>query len=165
MRRHLPGQALPFLLALAACRPGAGGDAAATGAIRLDAVMADPRDVADERGEWIRLRNVGATPVQLRGWTIASGGDAPHRVAGDVVVPAGGTVTIARAAGARGEGAAPAYVYGSGIALANRDDWVALHDASGHAIDSVAWSAARVRDSLVAKSQGPGELNGSVTLK
>src|SRR5690242_14405677 len=96
----------------AACRGGDGARAGSAGAvapgtIRIEAVMADPRDVADERGEWIRVRNSGRSAVRLGGWMIASGGDSPHRIAGDVAIPAGGAVVLARAAGARADGIAP----------------------------------------------------------
>ena len=128
---------------LSGCRAADPGASTATGAVRIDAVMADPRDVSDERGEWMRLRNAGASPVRLDGWTITSGGDAPHHIAAKVVIPAGGFVVLARAAGTRAEGTSPAYVYGGRIALANRDDWLALHDRTGRTIDSVAWSDAR----------------------
>src|SRR5215218_691214 len=94
-------RSLALVLALAECRAADPGSSRATGAVRIDAVMADPRDMADDRGEWIRLRNSGTMPVRLRGWIIASGGDTPHRIAADVVIPAGGLVVLARSAAAR----------------------------------------------------------------
>ena len=128
---------LVLLFAIPGCWAGEPGSA--TGAMHIDAVMADPRDVADARGEWVRLRNAGTVAVQLRGWTLASGNDAPHRIADDVIVPAGARVTLSRSA----RTAEVAYVYGAGLSLANRDDWIALRDPSGRTTDSVAWTAAR----------------------
>lgn len=118
--------------------------------------MADPRDLPDERGEWLRLRNVGARPVALRGWMLASGGDRGHRIASDVVIPAGGAALLARSSEARADGAtdvrtdgttnavptALAYVY-AGLILSNGDDWVVLRDGRGRTVDSVAWGSAR----------------------
>jgi len=142
MRRLLlPLGLAPLLPGAAACPREQASDGG--GRAHIEAVMADPRDVADERGEWLLVRNAGGAPLRLRGWTLASGGDTPHRIASDVVVPPGARVLLARAAGARADGAATTYVYGGGIALANADDWVALRDPGGRTVDSVAWSAAR----------------------
>ena len=132
---------VPLLLGLGACARADSGESG--GEARIEAVMADPRDVPDEQGEWLVVRNAGIAPLRLRGWTLASGGDAPHRIAKDVVVSPRGWVLLARAPGARAQGSSPGYVYGGGIALANGDDWVALRDPAGRTADSVGWSAAR----------------------
>jgi endonuclease G len=108
---------------------------------RIREVMADPRGVADADGEWLSVANPGAAAVDLRGWVLASGRDAPHRVSRSVPVPAGGVATLARVGDARRNGGvAAAYVYGPGIDLANRDDWVALRAPDGRTADSVAWT-------------------------
>src|SRR5687768_9980647 len=114
MRRPLPltpGALLLAVLLGAACRRG---EPAGVASVQVEAVLADPRDLPDERGEWLRLRNAGARPVALRGWTIASGGDRPHRIAADLVIAAGATALLGRSADGRGDGAGsatPAYVY------------------------------------------------------
>ena len=120
-----------------ATRTADGTVAAAADDLRLDAVLADPDDLPDDQGEWIRVRNAGREPIALRGWTIASGSDAPHVIARAVSVAPGATALRARAPlpGA-------AYVYGGGIALGNADDWVALRDRAGRTVDSLAWDRA-----------------------
>ena len=105
--------------------------------------MADPRAAGDARGEWFEVHNRGRGAVSLRGWTIRSGNDRPHRIAAAVVVPADGYVVLGRDANARANGGVrPGYAYGAGISFANGSDWVALDDARGAAIDSVAWRRA-----------------------
>ena len=108
----------------------------------ISEVMADPRAVPDERGEWIELYNPGSAPVSVRGWTVASGNDAPHAIAGAITVPARGYVVLARdGARSRNGGVAAAYAYGGGVSLGNGADWVALRNASGRTVDSVAWAS------------------------
>jgi competence protein ComEC len=109
----------------------------------LSEVMADPRAVPDERGEWFELHNPGDAPARLRGWTIASANDTPHAIAGEVVVPARGYAVLARS-GARGTngGVTATYAYGPALSLGNGIDWLALRDASGATVDSVAWRSA-----------------------
>ena len=41
----------------------------------IDEIMANPRAAPDDHGEWIELHNIQSTPVELRGWTVASGTD------------------------------------------------------------------------------------------
>jgi competence protein ComEC len=145
--------ALVSLLLAAACRertadaardPGGGAAPAraplAVGRITINEIMVDPRAVPDERGEWIELHNAGDSPLSLRGWTIASGNDSPHVVAGDVTVPPRGYAALARS-GARDAngGVAAAYAYGRALSLGNGSDWLALRDATGATVDSVAW--------------------------
>ena len=132
------GRAL-LLLALAGCR-GHGGASGATGRdLAITRVMADPRTIADERGEWIEVTNVGTVAADLRGWEIRSANDAGHVVRQSGVVPPSGTVLLARSADAV-RGTRPAVVY-TGIALANGADWLVLRDPDGATRDSVAWRA------------------------
>ena len=143
--------ALATLTALGACRGREAGprvSSTARGSVGRDSarvvineVMANPRVVPDERGEWLEVYNWGSGAASLRGWTIASGGDAPHRIGANVRVPASGHAVLARAAANNG-GVLATYVYGSALALANDADWLALRDASGRTVDSVAWTSA-----------------------
>lgn len=150
--------------ALLACRPAGGGQPAE---LRIAATMADPRGIPDDRGEWILVRNAGRAAASLRGWTLASGGDRPHRIDADVPVPAGGTVLLGRTADARGPaGERPAYAWGSGLALGNRQDWVALRAPGGGTVDSVAWGggAARAASPSPAPPSAPAPATGPVRL-
>jgi beta-lactamase superfamily II metal-dependent hydrolase len=108
----------------------------------INEVMADPSRVTDDVGEWIEVHNWGATSVDLQGWTLASNNDAAHTISTSVTVPAGGYVVLARNGTKRKNGGVTAdHVYGTGLTLANGSDWLALRDAGGATVDSVAWSS------------------------
>lgn len=137
----------------------------ASASLVISEVMADPRAVPDERGEWFELHNAGAEPVELRGWTIESGNDRPHEIARRLTVPAGGHAVLARDGDAgRNGGVQAAYAYGSGISLSNSSDWLALREPAGRTVDSVAWQRspatgaahARTATSAGADIHGPG---------
>jgi competence protein ComEC len=137
--RHLAGT-----LAVAALALGTRGRPALPGQARADVVisevMADPRAVSDARGEWFELHNRGVNAVSIRGWTIRSGRAESHRISTAIVVPAGGYVVLARDPSPPANGGAPAaYGYGGAISLANGADWLAIDDAHGATVDSVAW--------------------------
>lgn len=147
--RTLPLAALALLFpALSACELTArrdssayADDAAAAGRLVISEVMADPRAVPDERGEWVEIANPGAEPVELRGWKLLSGSDAGLTVAQSVVVPPGGAVVLGRdgRTGANG-GVRVDYRVAEGLTLANSGDWIALRDPLGAPVDSVAWT-------------------------
>ncbi|HEX2718668.1 MAG TPA: lamin tail domain-containing protein, partial [Gemmatimonadaceae bacterium] len=106
--------------------------------------MADPTAVRDDRGEWLRLRNTTNAAIPLRGWRLASGGDAGVVIRSALVVPARGTILIARdARRSVNGGLAVAWGWGRGLTLGNGADWVALRDARGVTVDSVAWRTTR----------------------
>ena len=106
----------------------------------ISEVMADPRAVSDARGEWFEVHNRGRTNISLRGWTIRSGNDRPQRIGTAVIVPAGGYLVLARDGSLKSNGGVRAgYSYGADISFANGADWVALSDARGVLVDSVAW--------------------------
>lgn len=132
--------------ALLACELPARGDASAyadasAGRLVISEVMADPRAVPDDRGEWVEIANPGTEPVELRGWKLLSGNDAGLTVARSVVVPPGGAVVLGRdgRTGSNG-GVRVDYPVADGLTLANSDDWIALRDPLGAPGDSVAWS-------------------------
>jgi competence protein ComEC len=113
---------------------GAGND------IVISEVMADPRAVGDARGEWFELHNRGRTAVSIRGWIIRSGRGESHRITGAIVIPPDGYIVLARDASASSNGGVRvAYAYGGALTLANGADWIALSDAQGATVDSVAW--------------------------
>lgn len=114
-----------------------------TGALVINEVLADPRAVADAAGEWFEVRNVGATDVDMHGWTIASLNDAAHVIGASVVVPAGGYAVLGRNADTLVNGGVKIdYVYAGAttLNLANSNDYLAIRDGNGATVDSVVWT-------------------------
>jgi competence protein ComEC len=142
-----------LLVALAACRGRVAGSQAGGRDLVIARVMIDPVTVSDERGEWIEIANVGSVAADLAGWSLRSANDAGFTMRASIVVPPGGVVLLARAPNAV-NGTRPALVY-SGIALANRADWLALRDPDGKTRDSLAWSAPPRGAALVHHALGP----------
>jgi competence protein ComEC len=158
--------ALTGLLALA-CRSG---DAAPSPDATQDAprlvisrVLADPTAVPDDRGEWIEISNPGDRPLDLRGWRLLSGGghDAGFVVPRTLMVPARGTVILARNADPAANGGVRAGLQYDGIVLGNGQDWVALHDPAGRSVDSLAWSAAPRGTPIVHSAPVPAAAAGA----
>lgn len=109
--------------------------------IVINEVMADPVAVTDANGEWFEVHNRGTAAADLQGWTIHSGGDAARTITASVVVEPGGYAVLARhASSATNGGVAVDFAWGTGIGLGNASDWLALRDAGGATVDSVAWS-------------------------
>lgn len=157
-RRRAP-RLVAALLALAACDGRtvhvAGGDAAAR--VVIHELLVNPRAVPDERGEWVELRNVGVAPVSLRGWRLRSGNDRPYVIAAALAIPAGGVVVLGRVADTTANGGAPVqHAYGGAVSLANGSDWLALDDADGRLVDSVAWRGAAAGVARGRRAAGTG---------
>ena len=109
----------------------------------IDEIMANPRAAPDDHGEWIELHNIQSTPVELRGWTVASGNDRGITIDRSVVVPAGGYVVLARDGNtAMNGGVTASFVYTEGLSLGNGADWLALRTPDDRTVDSVAWTSA-----------------------
>src|SRR6476661_595561 len=109
-------------------------------ALVISEVMADPRAASDAHGEWFEVHNRGRAAVSLRGWTIRSGNDRPHRIAAPVLVAAGGYLVLGRDGAVKSNGGVRlGYIYGSAISFANAADWLALSDPRGTTVDSIAW--------------------------
>ena len=130
----------------------------------IERVFADPSAVSDAHGEWFEILNLGTSTVSLRGWRITSKNDRGHVIARDIIVLPAGRATLGRDANrARNGGVRIDYAYGSSVSLANAGDWLALHDARGVTVDSVAWTSttggfARIRSpgrSVVRPPNGP----------
>jgi beta-lactamase superfamily II metal-dependent hydrolase len=113
-----------------------------THAVTINEVMADPEAVGDAAGEWFELHNRGTAAVDIQGWTIHSGGDAPRTVNASVVIPGGGYAVLARHADPLVNGGVSVdYAWGTGIGLGNASDWLAIRDANGASVDSVYWNS------------------------
>ena len=149
-----------LLILLAACRGRVAGSRAGGRDLVITRLMIDPVTVPDERGEWIEVANVGTVAADLAGWSFRSGNDAGYQVRMSIVVAPGSTVLLARAPIAV-SGARPALVY-SGLALANRADWLVLSDPDGRTRDSVAWSAPPRGTALVHHAMAPAPGNTAV---
>src|SRR6187397_1250734 len=62
----------------------------------INEIMANPQATPDERGEWIELRNLDATPVDLRGWMVASANDPGVTIQRSVAIAPNGVALLAR---------------------------------------------------------------------
>lgn len=154
-------------LRAATVEPGIDAPGAAQGRARIviSEVLADPGAVADEQGEWIELYNAGDAPAELRGWRLASRGDAGHTIGHSLVVQPGAAVVLARStAQTRNGGVGADHSYGTDLSLANSANWLVLRDTRGATVDSVAWSspprrgaswALRTLDGAHAEAGGP----------
>jgi competence protein ComEC len=110
--------------------------------VAISEIMANPRAVPDERGEWLELQNLEPRAVDLRGWTIGSQNDRGITIERSVVIPPDGFVVLARDGDQTANGGVTAaYAYRDGLTLGNSSDWVALHSADGSTVDSVGWSS------------------------
>jgi beta-lactamase superfamily II metal-dependent hydrolase len=116
--------------------------AAGTSALVINELMADPNAVTDANGEWFELYNPGASAINIQNYTVASANDAGFTITSALSVPAGGYVVLARvASSATNGGVTVDYTYGTAVTLANASDWLAIRNASGTTVDSVAWTS------------------------
>ena len=128
-------------LALAVALTSCGGVSAAPRVV-ISEVMANPRAVPDDRGEWLELHNLEQRAVDLRGWTLRSKNDRDVALEQSVVIPPGGFAVLARDGDrAANGGVTAAYAWREGLTLGNGSDWVALHSADGSMVDSVGWTS------------------------
>lgn len=116
-----------------------------TGNVVINELLQDPQAVLDANGEWFEVHNRATTQVNLQGWTIASGNDVSHVIAGSVVIPAGGFAVLGRNGNSATNGGVTVnYVYAgtTTLNLGNGSDWLALRDGAGASVDSIAWTSA-----------------------
>jgi competence protein ComEC len=112
------------------------------GDVTISRIMVDPVRVSDELGEWIELTNNSASPVDLRGWHLASGRDPGYTIPASLLIRPHAAVVLGRSGDVDANGGVRvAHVY-SGIALANAGDWLVLANPSGVTADSVGWDRA-----------------------
>jgi competence protein ComEC len=110
--------------------------------VTISEIMANPRAVPDERGEWIELHNLETKPVDLRAWTIRSQNDRGITIERSVVIPPGAFAVVARDGDPTSNGGvSAAYAYREGLTLGNAADWIALRSPDGVTVDSVAWTS------------------------
>jgi competence protein ComEC len=119
-----------------------GSVAATAPLVVISEVLANPRAVADEHGEWLELHNLEQRPIDLRGWVIASEHDRGVTIDRSVVIAPGGFAIIGRDANRSINGGVDlAFVFDNAIALGNGADWIALRSPDGVTVDSVAWTS------------------------
>ena len=113
-----------------------------TGSLVITEIMADPSSVRDAAGEWFEVYNPDADlAVNLQGWSIGDGGEASHRIAGEVTAPPGGYLVLGRNSdSSKNGGIATGYEY-EGINLTNDGDVIELVDPSGRVVDRVEYNS------------------------
>lgn len=103
-------------------------------------IQKDPTVVSDSKGEWFEVRNLGTSPVNLEGWTVADLGSDQFQVdaggAGLWVAPGAAFVFGREADPFLNGGIGVDYVY-SGLSLANGEDELVLIDPNGGVVDQV----------------------------
>ena len=134
---------------VAACgrKPGtfaAGGSVASSPPrIVISEVLANPRAVQDEHGEWIELHNLERLPIDLVGWTIVSAHDRGVTIERSLVIAPSGFAIIGRDANRAANGGVDvAFAVDNAITLGNGADWIALRPPDGSTADSVGWTSA-----------------------
>ena len=113
----------------------------ATGDLVISEIMKDPTTVTDSAGEWIELRNLTASPINLEGWKLTDAGSNSHTIHGTngVWVPARSYYLLGiNADPATNGGIAIDYKYSS-FSLGNGADDVRLSDPTGLLVDAVAY--------------------------
>ena len=85
-------------LILAAAAPTRAAWAASPGDVVINEVMQNPAAVSDAAGEWFEVWNATGAPIDLAGWTIASGASETHTIpsGGSLVLPANGYFVLGR---------------------------------------------------------------------
>jgi DNA/RNA endonuclease G (NUC1) len=137
--------------------------------IVINELMADPLHATGGAswGEWFEVHNSSTQPIDLQGWTIASGGGSsqpPHVISASVVVPAGGYAVLGRGNDpAQNGGITLDYNYFSGNTTIFLDatDWLALRNGSGATVDSVRWANSNTMAQGVTRALRSASVNNS----
>lgn len=113
----------------------------AVGAVVITEVMADPRAVNDNVGEWFEVYNATSAPWDLRGCVLKDGGmpgaDNRTPLTSTLVVAPATYATLARTST---PGFTPTYVYGHSFELSNREDEIMIVCGS-ETVASVAYTS------------------------
>ncbi|NUN15234.1 MAG: lamin tail domain-containing protein [Myxococcales bacterium] len=113
------------------------------GMVIITEIMANPKAVTDEVGEWIEITNMSETTLDLSGWTLTGTGNEKHVIAAEtLMVLPGSVVVLSRAAEDKNGGVKSAYVYTS-VVLSNTADSVGLTAPDGTVVDVVAYDTAQ----------------------
>ena len=107
--------------------------------LRISEIMANPAAVSDDLGEWVELFNGDTVPINLNGWVLADL-DSDHAVlVGDLWLPPGGYLVVARVADPAQNGGVVAAMTYAGMQLANEADELRLITPWGVETERVAW--------------------------
>ena len=111
------------------------------GGLVITEFMANPAGVADRDGEWFEVYNPGSSAVDLKDWSIASGGNTDHKITKSVSVPSMGRAVLGLDSDPFGDGTVtPDYVYDT-VRLANGGDSLQIKNAAGDIVDHVFYEA------------------------
>lgn len=105
------------------------------GQVVVSEIYYDPNPLADTEGEWVEIYNPNSLLYSLKGCILRDAGTDTHTIYNNVVIPPGGSVTLAAAAN---PGFTPDYVHSS-FTLGNTGDEVIL-DCGGTVIDQVVFA-------------------------
>ncbi len=112
------------------------------GSVLITEMMINPDAVEDRFGEWFEIYNPGVEDLNLSNCTFTNQGGTGFNINGDLIVPAGGYITIGANSNTSTNGGAPIhYSYGFGalnsnLPLANTDGSITIN-CNGTIIDVV----------------------------
>lgn len=102
-------------------------------------LLADPKAVGDEQGEWLELYNGDSVAVNLRDWVLADLDNDRHVIETDLLIQPGQYLVLARHGDTTANGGVTvAYVY-QNLSLANSSDELVLLAPDGAEADRVVW--------------------------
>ena len=109
-----------------------------TGSLVITEIMPNPSAVRDAAGEWFEIHNPDpARAVNLQGWLIRKESENGHRISGEVEIPPGGYLVLARNADSSANGDIAAGYQYQGINLTNDGDVIELVEPTGQVVDRV----------------------------
>ena len=114
------------------------------GDVFVTELMLDPTAVYDADGEWVELRNMTASAIDLSGWELADGGSDYVVISPDapLTLAANGHLVLGKSTSASvNGGVSVAWAYGTSITLSNSDDEVILSRDDGQVMFSLAYTA------------------------
>ncbi len=129
------------------------------GSIVITEIMADPAKVLDASGEWFELHNTGQVAINIGGWAIVDSGSDAHLIsAGNLTIPGGGYMVLARKGSGNGGISGIGYVYADFL-LANESDEIYLLDSNYNIVDGVEYGPGFPMKAGRAMSLDPGAFN------
>jgi endonuclease/exonuclease/phosphatase family metal-dependent hydrolase len=117
-------------------------------------------------GEFVEIVNPGTSTTDLSGWTLSVGSTIRHTFASGSVLSPGKAIVVFGSAAGIPAGLANAVASSAGkLGLSNSGGSVALSDASGAAVDSLAYAADLAALDGVSMNRSPdGQAGGSLAL-